>query len=371
MLTPIVFCADRNFGVYLSVAAQSLIENSSPEHEYLLIIFDCGIAAEDLAVLERQLAPHKNFSLTVKPVAEYLESQGARVKKPELMKSPAMLGRLMIPDLCAGCDKVIYADMDMVFNRDMAELMQVDLGEYYLAAVPDIDEEVKRFRRDPQQNERNVYINSGLMLINVKAWREHKLADKALQFLQSGDNWAFFDQDAINAVCKGHILILDAKWNCLLTSFGWYRRNIQELAALRLPYLDGILRSFAEACQADKKVIHWIGWSKPWMSLEVDSAEEWWRYARRTENYGRYLEDIIRNKARLLRGDKRVIWRIFGLPVMDVRTSSETRKYFIPCLGNLRLAKLANDRKTGRRDFYLFGLKLLSREITDKETEDR
>jgi len=358
MTVPVVFCADANYGQYVPVVVQSIIENSSLEYKYHIIILDCGFKSEDLAVLARQIAAHENFSIEVKPVLELLQKY--KIKKGRRLQSPAMLGRLLIPELCAEYSKVIYADMDMIFNQDMSGLMAIDLGDNYLAAVIDIDVEAERFLTDPRAKESEAYINSGLMVMNLQAWREHRLADKARQFLVDGRDGRFLDQDAINAVCRGRILFLNEAWNSLIISRKWVDQH--EIALRhKFPYLDKILSDYLIAYQDDKKNLHWTGRAKPWLSFNVPFAEEWWRYARKVESCGRLLEAVIRNRPGLFSGCGRVLYKLLGLPLLLVETEPQSRQYYLLGFEFLRVARSYVSIKYASRSFYLLGLKVLTR----------
>ena len=58
------------------------------------------------------------------------------------------------------------------------------------------------------------YVNSGVLLINVKHWREQNLAARVIGYAeQEGSRLRYHDQDAINGVLHGQILTLPFRWN--------------------------------------------------------------------------------------------------------------------------------------------------------------
>ena len=61
------------------------------------------------------------------------------------------------------------------------------------------------------------YINSGVLLINLKKIREEKLDDSMI-FLANMNKYCFPDQDIINLVCRDRIVYLDNKFNCAETT---------------------------------------------------------------------------------------------------------------------------------------------------------
>ena len=115
------------------------------------------------------------------------------------------LYRLMIPDMVPQLDKGIYLDVDMLVNRDICELWDIDLGDYAMAAV-----------REP--GVQRVYYNSGMLFMNLKILREDEkrygrsLLERCVDVIQK-NNFSFPDQDAINILYADRILPMDAVWN--------------------------------------------------------------------------------------------------------------------------------------------------------------
>lgn len=343
MRVPIVFCADAGYGQYIAVALQSIIDNASSEHEYHIIILSCGIKIRDLEELAAQIAPHGNFSLRVENVAAVLTEYGDKIRKQAVMRSPAKFGRLLIPQFCAEYKTVIYADMDMIFNRDAAELAAVDLGENYIGAVKDARQALRRIHEPKMKNsmakigleESDIYINSGLLLINIAAWRLHNLAEKMINFLLEGRNGHFFDQDAVNALCKGKITFLDAKWN--------------------MPYYD---KNSANAC-----IVHYVSLIKPWDNPALRNGDLWWHYARKLAAYERLLFAAMQNKTGLNIEKETVLYRLCSLPLLRIIQKPRYKKYYIFGMKRGHIAELKINDKTREKAFFLFGAKLFTRQI--------
>ena len=57
------------------------------------------------------------------------------------------------------------------------------------------------------------YFNSGVLLMNLKKWRENKTREKTVEFLQKNKDAKFLDQDALNGVLYGKWLELPGKYN--------------------------------------------------------------------------------------------------------------------------------------------------------------
>jgi len=383
---PIAFCADANYGTYLPVVIRSVIDNSNNVDSYHIIIMDCGIKAEIVAIITAQCAERENFSLTVKDISSWMEEYKSYFREDRYL-TKATYGRFAIPDLCKQYKKVIYADIDMAFNRDPAELMDVDLGGNYIGGVVDFTLECERtFEAERSRymaetiglKEDQFYINAGFLLLNIEAWREHNLAKICIDFLGSR-HLHFLDQCAINAMCRGKIKYLDLAWNYNC----WVPKNISRygsrISASRTPSLAKLLEAWKGARENQKVVAHYLGDVKPWNSSKAFFSELWWHYASETLLYSAYLENLAKRsmqaelnsiKSRLLgvKGDKEnyldgsnlaIRYCFLGIPYWTVKQTEDGKRY---CLGtNLQLAKT----KRGNQNtyIYIFGIKAFSIKI--------
>ena len=115
--------------------------------------------------------------------------------------------RCYFTDLLPQEDKVLYLDLDIMIEEDISELWNMDMGDYEVAGV--IDENINRFRL-PYLRHLEVYINGGVLLMNLKQMRLNE-TDKKINDLLHTWKLTFGDQDTINLTCK--VMQLDCKWN--------------------------------------------------------------------------------------------------------------------------------------------------------------
>lgn len=101
--------------------------------------------------------------------------------------SPYTLLRLfadMIPEIP---DKLLYLDIDLLFNRDITLLYNIDVEGYEYAAARD---HYGKYLLNPN------YINAGVLLFNMKYLKETGLFEKARTLIKT-KKLTFADQDAI------------------------------------------------------------------------------------------------------------------------------------------------------------------------------
>lgn len=103
-------------------------------------------------------------------------------------------------------DKLLYLDIDLMFNDNILKLYDLDLEGYEYAAAQDHYGK-KLIRRD--------YINAGVLLFNMKKMRETNLLQKARDMINR-KHMVFSDQSAIyNCTTKKKLLpqyFNDQKW---------------------------------------------------------------------------------------------------------------------------------------------------------------
>ncbi len=101
--------------------------------------------------------------------------------------SPYTLLRLFIDMLPEIQDKILYLDIDIMFNRDISLLYETDLTGYEYAAARD---HYGKFLLHPN------YINAGVLLFNMDEIRKTGLLEKARELIKT-KKMLFADQDAI------------------------------------------------------------------------------------------------------------------------------------------------------------------------------
>jgi hypothetical protein len=143
--------------------------------------------------------------------------------------SVASYYRLLLPDAVPPeIDKLIYLDCDLVVLRDIAALWDIDVGNAPLLAVPELSraarlvssEEGIRRHRDVGLADDHLQFNSGVMLINLRVWREEHVALRAFAYLRAAGNGVRWqDQEALNVVTAGRWRPLDSRWNVTMHAF--------------------------------------------------------------------------------------------------------------------------------------------------------
>ncbi len=101
--------------------------------------------------------------------------------------SPYTLLRLFSDMVCSIPDKILYLDVDILFNRDIMLLYNTDITDYEYAAARD---HYGKYLINPN------YINAGVLLLNMVKIRQTGLLQKARHLIKT-KKLVFADQSAL------------------------------------------------------------------------------------------------------------------------------------------------------------------------------
>ena len=120
-------------------------------------------------------------------VIDYYNKEFANSPNENCYASPYTLLRLLA-DLIPGMpDKILYLDVDIIVNRDIRLLWDIDIEGYEYAAARD---QYGKILINPN------YINAGVLLLNMKYMKETNLLGKARELIRT-KKLTFADQSAI------------------------------------------------------------------------------------------------------------------------------------------------------------------------------
>lgn len=165
--------------------------------------------------------------------------------------------RLKLPSVTK-LEKVIYLDSDLVVLDDIKQLWAHDISDYYLATVEDKYSALMTCQAGLSDDD--TYFNSGVMVMNLKKFREDNLEEKIFNKLHEADN-RYSDQDVLNDICRDKVLFLPLKYNLMLSrddANSFPKRKDEYNEALKHPV-----------------IMHYS--IKPWF-LPVEYSEYWRKY---------------------------------------------------------------------------------------------
>jgi len=186
------------------------------------------------------------------------------VRMEGLLGAPAYY-RCLLPDLLAGSpDRVLYLDADTLVLDHLGELWRIPMGGAPVAAVQDWLPTVAHAVAPWQSlglDGTAPYFNSGVMLIDPRAWLREDAGGRVLrrclsdqQHLVARGLWPQHDQYGLNVVFHG-------RWKALSSSYN----------------------AFTELPAQNPVILHFVGNGKPWsLKCRREHAARFHKFLART-----------------------------------------------------------------------------------------
>ena len=259
----------------MTAMLRSAQDNLSGNHFLQVVVLDAGIHANTWTMIERSF---RGESIKLhRVVPETLEIDGLpSAQDGSLAPYYRLFAGLLTPE---HINKIIYLDSDLIVRSDLTELWHQPLDQYYCLAAQDIAcpyvdasiakvnytkakpyiTDTKPIRNwealglDPTAH----YFNSGVMVINLKLWRDTCVHEKLLRCLRQNQSFVrYWDQYALNVVFSGKWKELPIHWNQRSAAYDYPNVDtapIQASAFLRL--------------RNDPAIVHFTSAPKPWRLL--------------------------------------------------------------------------------------------------------
>lgn len=207
----IALASDENYARFVATLIVSTAKHNSNFNTISFHLFANGITPATLSKLEGVADRYKNCRLEIYDISNLAERLGIAVPATIALTSYA---RLFMADIVSDeVSRILYLDTDIVVNDDLTELWNTQLNDNYTGGCLDVFEGTES-KTAVGLKPCEPYVNAGVLLINLDAWREHDLSGRFMDFLfQHEGKVHHHDQGIINGVCKGHLLLLSPQYN--------------------------------------------------------------------------------------------------------------------------------------------------------------
>lgn len=275
LLSPVVaIAADDAFVMPLAVTIRSAIDTLRSDARLTVYVLDGGIGSANRRRLLRSW-PAERIAVEWIPVSPALLAglpDPGRLSQATYFRT--LLPRLLPPHV----SRVVYLDSDIIVCADLTSLWQHDMNGYlclgaqdpahpYVDAAVALEHYEVRGRhlglacpipnyRSLGLDPRTPYINAGVMVIDVDAWRRLDIASQLHACLASNSEHLIGrDQYAVNVVLSGRCGVIDPRWN-------------QGAYIFKYPsWQDSpFTREVFEQQRNDPYVIHFTTSKKPWLT---------------------------------------------------------------------------------------------------------
>lgn len=248
---------DEGFAAPLTVMLHSALIHT-PNTFFEVFLLHPGLSEKTQHTIERSLTekPIKiNFLKTdIKMIAGSMPEEwiGKEITNARLCAAE------VVP---RSIDKILYLDSDTLVLDDLNKIWVEPLGDNLLGAVAEQGTH-NRFRKVSAkdgkigQNFKGFYFNAGVLLINLKLWREKDFGRKLRDFYSNfSSNFIYPDQDCLNGCVEDRWMRLSDRWNVLTPTF--YSQGKKTLKLSKSDY---------EILLSSPGIVHFSGNSKPWLA---------------------------------------------------------------------------------------------------------
>ena len=256
----IIYASNDGYACHLGASLYSLLDNNRSIPRLEIYVLSVGMS--------------RRFENRLKAIGARFGRQVHMAEMGELRKrfpyevdtrgfDISAMARLFAPEvLPASVDRALYLDCDTIVRGGIRGLYQTDLKGNLAGMVmePTVYEKMRESiglkRDDP-------YFNSGVILMDLEAWRREGTLKVLLDFYRErGGNLFACDQDTLNGALRGRILSLPPKYN-FFTNYRYYR----------YPTLAGQCRAYGQVgetafreARKNPVIIHFLGDERPWIA---------------------------------------------------------------------------------------------------------
>jgi len=247
----VVYAVDEDYWMPLYVSIYSLLTNNRDRSLEIYVLF-----AERNETFFDRLG-------SLEAVHDDVTVEGIRVDETRFRSAPtphwftaANLYRFSLGSLLPLSDEtVLYLDCDTIVHRSLEDLFTLDLGDSAVAAVP----EYKLKSLELGMPVDDLFYNAGVMRIDLTAWEQYDVGERAISQYSSGIEVDFPVQEVLNPILNG-----DDLWTPLHPKYN-------------------AMTNWAEVLDAETNerpvIVHFTGREKPWQyTTERPYKDLWWDY---------------------------------------------------------------------------------------------
>lgn len=309
----IAIASDNTYAMLLATVMMSfVINNRDTDFSYYVHVLDDNISEQNKTKI---IESFDEFGIqiifySVSKISEELKIKG--INGYGIDNGLTAYARLFLPDIVGEeVERILYLDCDMVVRGNLRELYEMDLQGMSFAAV--MDPIIDGYRHYLGIKDDEIYINTGMLLIDCERWRKNQCTDRVMNvMLKEHPFFHYVDQDAINMSLQGEYILVHPKYNLLATMMTWSYETCMKVDG-RNPehYYE---KEIVDEALKQPIIVHIVNnrLGRPWQG-GVFYKEEWLKYFCLT----RFKDDFAKMKKRLTFSNKVAI-RLYKMNLYDL-----------------------------------------------------
>lgn len=253
----IVCCPDKHYIMPCGIMLKSLCENNNSNPIRIHLIIDDDVDDKDKSALLNIVEPYIGKTICFYNIGNLKINDFPALNGSTHIKKAAYYRLFLTDILPPELEKVLYLDGDIIIEKNLENLWNTNIEEYAAGGVIEQEIDNIEFYNRLQYSHEFGYFNSGVLLINLSYWRQHKLSQLFSEFIvKYHERIKYHDQDVMNYVLKGQILYLPLKYN--VQSAFFFKKDLIKIDLLK--YGQEI-----DEAKKDPYIIHFSTRYKPWL----------------------------------------------------------------------------------------------------------
>jgi len=248
------------------VAITSLICNKDPDTHYVVYIVTAGLPEEDIT----RFYEFRNTGIDIHILTASVEKFKDLQDHPHVTIATYL--KFDLAELISGEEKVLYLDGDVIIQKDLNDLFEINTEQYYAAAVKDLP------LKDNSLNIKD-YFNSGVMLLNLRRMREDHLSTALLNIARSDYRLTYQDQDCFNICFEKKVKLLPVIYN---NFYGLFMQQQKQYSIDCINKYFGTQYASYEDIKGKSYILHLEGYDKPWIYSYNLLTREWDDYFKKS-----------------------------------------------------------------------------------------
>lgn len=219
----------------MGVAIISILQHNRDVERIRFYVINNQITPSNLEKLEMVVNEYDNAEISFIPF-EYIEKHlHLSLSWPISLSSYA---RLFVGEVIPiEVKRIFYLDCDVVVNGPLSDLWNTNLYGKCIGAVQDTIP--SRTKASVGLSSKQLYFNAGVLLIDLKQWREDNIGKKCLNFIESYNGCVtHHDQGVLNGVLNGQWKNLPLKYNVMTVHYMLSQSNILRYYKDEAPFYD-------------------------------------------------------------------------------------------------------------------------------------
>lgn len=248
----IVYSSSDSYAPIAGVSIMSLLHNNTDSESINIYMIDNSISAENKHRFEEMVGKYgRTIHFIPQPDLNKKAGVEIEVGRWNISTFFRLFLCTILPD---DIDRCIYLDCDTVIRHSLKEFWETDLGDKVVAAVDDCRSD--RYKTELNLDSNSTYTNNGVLLIDLKSWREMNVEKEFLDFIiaHNGDI-TYVDQGVLNGVLakKGLVKVVHTKYDAMTVFFDF---NFKDLMKVRKPEHHLSEQEYSETV-TDPYIIHY------------------------------------------------------------------------------------------------------------------